>query len=42
MGYGSFINDLLRQLTNRPFQGEVLQGCLCEKILHLEEYLVRV
>ena len=27
---------ILRQHTNRPFQGEVLHRCLCEKMLHLK------
>ena len=34
---------ILRQHTNRTFQGEVLHGCLCEKMLHLKgEHVVTI
>lgn len=34
---------ILRQHTNRTFQGEVLHGRLCEKMLHLKgEHVVTV
>lgn len=42
VGYSSSASDLLMQLTKRPFQGEMLQGYLSEKMLYLEECLVKV
>lgn len=42
MEYGSFIGNLLMNLTNRPFQEKMLQKHLSEKMLYLEgKHLVK-